>query len=270
MKERLSYEQIMRIIELCKAVEKEGFDPFNVDVESSLTTLKKYLPNWKELDELLLDMEAVRRITGLVRLQAEWIKHRVSALYVDPLLVELKLKMLPEDKLASIFMRSLHPIVNLNQISPAKVKEALDYWNRLAPLKERMAKLQGDRSIEAGHLTFEELVKMEVLGEEEFNDSLQKLWEELLQRRSEFAKDKIPYWEFIGSELYEDSVRRAYLMTFLVSDGYVEMEIDPLEEAIYIVPNQHQKLPPKEALPRSIAVTLDSGSWQKISEKRNV
>lgn len=266
--QKLSYEQIMRIIDLCKAVEKEGFDPFNVDVKSSLRTLKKYLPQWKELDELLLDMEAIRRIAGLIRLQGEWIKHRVSTLYVDPLLVELKLKILSEEKLASIFLQSLHPIVSLNQISPAKVKQALDYWNSLLPLKERMIALLGDTSIEPGSLSFDELIRLEVLSEEEFNDNLQKLWSELLEKRSQYTEGKILYWEFIASDSYEGSVRRAYLTSFLVSEGYAAMEVDPLKETIYVVPNEEQKLPPKNALPRSIAVTFDNESWQKILESR--
>ncbi|MFQ5969249.1 MAG: hypothetical protein ACE5J2_01965 [Nitrososphaerales archaeon] len=266
--QKLSYEQIMRIIDLCKVVEKQGFDPFNVDVKSSLRTLKKYLPHWKELDELLLDMEAIRRITGLIRLQGEWIKHRVSTLYVDPLLVELKLKILSEETLASIFLKSLHPIVSLDQISPAKVKQALDYWNSLLPLKERMIALSRDTSLELGSISFDELIRLKLLSEEEFNDNLQKLWSELLEKRSKYREGKIPYWEFIASESYEDSVRRAYLTSFLVSEGYAAMEIDPLGETIYIVANDEQKLPPKNAFPRSIAVTFDNECWQKILESR--
>ncbi|MFQ5920635.1 MAG: hypothetical protein ACE5JV_01295 [Nitrososphaerales archaeon] len=271
MKEQeLSYEQIVRIIELCRAVEKEGFDPFKVDIRSSLRTLKRYLPRWKEADELLLDMEAIRRLAELIRLQGEWIKHRVSTLYVDPLLVELKLKMLPEEKLAGILLQSLHPIVSLNQVSPAKLTQALDYWNRLAPLKERMAKLLAETSLELDTISHDDLVGMEVLSEKEFNDNMQGLWQELLERSKSHADGKVPYWEFIAGEdeSYEDSVRRAYLTTFLVSEGYARMEIDPLEESIHLLANERQQEPPREALPRSIVVSFDSGSWQELAKKR--
>ena len=265
---KLNYEEIIRIIELCKAVEKEGFDPFNIDVNSSLRTLKNYLPQWKKLDELLLDIEALRGITGLIRLQAEWIKHKASTLHVDPFLVELKLKMLSEETLASILMQSIHPIVSLNQISPDKIIQALDYWNRLPLIKDRIGKLNGDTLIETEYLTVEELIKMKVLSLEEFDAGLQILWDELLQKRTEFIENKIPYWEFIGSKSYEDSVRRAYLTSFLVSEGYAGMEVDPLKELIYIIPNEQRRSPPEDMLPRSIAVTFDNESWQRTMESR--
>jgi len=263
----MSYEQIVRIIELCRAVEKEGFDPFKVDVKASLTTLKRYLPQWEEIDELLLDMEAIRRITELIRLQGEWIKHRVSTLYVDPLLVELKLKMLPEEKLAQMLLQSFHPIASLEQISPARVRQALDYWNRLAPLKDRMIKLMGDREFDLGTISLDDLLKMEVLSEKEFNDSMQSLWQEMLGERTGYNDSRIPYWKFVARESYEDSVRRAYLTAFLVSDGYARMEVDPLKEVVYIIPNERQQKPPEKAMPRSIAISLDSENWQKLAEE---
>lgn len=263
----MNHEQILRIIELCKTVEKQGFDPFNVDVKASLTMLKQYLPHWKELDELLLDMEAIRKITGLLRLQGEWIRHRVSTLYVEPLLVELKLKMLPDEKLASILLRSFHPIVSVDQISAARMRQALDYWQKLAPLKERMANLLAEQSLEPGSITFDELLDMHVLSNEEFDDGLQDLWQELRQLKSGFEKGRVPYWEFVVAGSYEDTSRRAYLTAFLVSEGYARMEVDPLKEEIYVIPNERQLTPPNGVLPRSVVTTFDKESWAKMRRR---
>jgi len=47
----------------------------------------------------LLDAEALNRIAAIVRLQGDWLKHRASSLYIDPILVELKIRMLEPERL---------------------------------------------------------------------------------------------------------------------------------------------------------------------------
>ena len=52
-------EDILRVIELCRSVEKSSANPFDVDIREKISLLKKHLPEWHFLDELLLDSEAM-------------------------------------------------------------------------------------------------------------------------------------------------------------------------------------------------------------------
>ena len=56
----------------------------------------------------------------------------------------------------------------------------------------------------------------------------------MLQKKA--SDGKIRYWDFIGADTYEETVQRAFLTSFLVTYGYATLEIDRLEEEIFIVP----------------------------------
>ena len=83
-------EEILRVIELCRSVERSSADPFEVDIREKIEILRKQLPGWKFLDDLLVDSEAMLELAQIVKLQDEWLKHRASSLYIDPLLIQLR------------------------------------------------------------------------------------------------------------------------------------------------------------------------------------
>ena len=90
---KVSLEELLRIIDLCRTVMRRGVDPFEVDIMRALKTLKTHLPGWNHLDDLLLDAEALNQLASIIRLQGEWIRHRASLLYVDPVMIELKIRL---------------------------------------------------------------------------------------------------------------------------------------------------------------------------------
>ncbi|MBI4344601.1 MAG: hypothetical protein HY555_03335 [Euryarchaeota archaeon] len=232
MKAKVDPEELLRIIALCRAVERRGVDPFQVDVGRSIEKLRRYLPRWRLPEELLLDAEALNRIAAIVRLQGDWLKHRASALYIDPILVELKIRMLEPERLASVFFRSWHPIVALEQLSEKRLEEGLDYWNSLLPLAERLRE-EAPSGGELGLLTREDLVNLRTFSEVEFKDLLKKILEEL---RAMAKGGKVSYREFIYRGTFAEAVERAYLTSFLVTDGYVELDVKHLEEEIFLRP----------------------------------
>lgn len=232
-KKRLGKEQLQRIIDLCKSIEERGIDPFLVDVDNVLTVIHEYFPEWEDPEELCLDAEAVHEIASAIELQSEWVKHRSTSLYTDPFLIEEKLRKLSKEEISTIFLKSWHPIVELEQISPNSLAEAIKYWKNLLPLDERWQNTEG-LQIETGITTREELLKQQIITEKEFTKELETFWQGLKEKAT--GKDKMEYWDFVGADTYEETIRRAYLTSFLVTYGYATLEVDRLEELIYIIP----------------------------------
>jgi len=263
-KKRLGKEQLERIIDLCHSLEGRSLDPFLVDIDNVLSIIHKYFPEWKNPEELCLDAEAVHQIASAIKLQSEWIKHRSTSLYTDPFLIEDKLRKLPKEEIGTIFLKSWHPVVELEQISPASLEEAIKYWKSLVPLDERWQEL-GGLHVETGTATREELLKQQIIAEKEFSKELEKFWEELKQKA--MGKDKIEYWDFVGTETYEETVRRAYMTSFLVTYGYATLEVDRLEEIIYIIPFKTPIPMPeaKQAVSLPISITIED--WKNWKER---
>lgn len=260
MRKKIAYEELLRIIDLCRTVERRGADPFGVDIRATLEKLKTYLPHWELLDELLLDVEALNQLSAIVKLQGDWVRYRSSSLYIDPLLVELKIRMLEDHKLGEIYLESWHPIVALDQIFPKRLREALDYWNLLLPLEERFLEVP-PISGELGRLSLEELVELKIFSATEFEDLLQRLWNELK------SLGKVSYWYFVCAETFYETVERAYLTSFLVTECYAELETRPLEEEIYLIPKDK----PEGVLSRkvsSVPIALDWDRWEKIRSQK--
>jgi hypothetical protein len=236
-KKRLGKEQLQRVIDLCRSIEEVGVDPFLVNVDNVLGIIRRYFPEWKNPEELCLDAEAVHEIASAIRSQSEWVKHRSTSLYTDPFLIEEKLQRLPKEEIASIFLKSWHPIVELEQISPHSLTEAIRYWQGLIPIDERWPRTP-QFAAETGITTREELLRQQIIADKEFSKELEALWRELQKKTG--GAERMEYWDFVGAETYEETVRRAYMTSFLVTYGYATLEVDRLEEMVYIVPFARQ------------------------------
>src|SRR3989449_10705724 len=130
-------EDLLRVISLCQSIESSSANPFEVDIMEKLQVLKKHLPDWEFLDELLLDSEALYELAQIVKLQDLWLKQKATSLYIDPLLVQLKVKLLSRQALAESFVKSWHPIAQLDQLSPKGLEKAFVYWREPGPLSRR-------------------------------------------------------------------------------------------------------------------------------------
>jgi len=256
---RLAKEDLRRIIEFCQSVEAKGLNPFLVEVEDLITVIREYFPNWKSPEELCLDAEAINQIATVIRMQSEWIKHRATALYRDPFLVEEKLRNLPIETVARIFLEAWRPIVELEQISIQGLDAAMTYWDALAPLDERWRKTDFMQT-ETGKATREEMIKTGILSAEAFSAELEKLWAELKETTDKTGRAE--YWDFVGADSYNETVKRAYLASFLVTYGYATLDINPLEEKIFIRP--HQKLvSKKDARYCTFPISVSHEEWMK-------
>jgi hypothetical protein len=265
-KEKAGREKLSQIIETCKSVEERSLDPFLINVNENISTVKEYFPEWTIPEDLCLDAETIHRLASVIKLQGEWIRHRSTSLYIDPFLLEEKLRSMQKDEIVGTFVQAWHPIIELEQISLHSLAEATAYWMNLLPITERW-KERSPAEVETGSATREQLLKERILRDEAFSEELENFWKELESRvQKEGENCKMPYWSFIGAETYEETVQRAFMSSFLITYGYATLEIHPLEEEIFIKPNEkpETKIGKKQLVSIPIAVSVEDWTrWKK-------
>ena len=262
-RKELGSEHLMRIIDLCESVEERGLDPFLVEVDDVLAVVREYFPDWELPEELCLDAEAVHKLASVIKLQSDWIKRRSTSLYTDPFLLEEKIRKLGGEKLGTMFLRCWHPIVELEQISSHSLAEAIKYWQELLPLRERWLDFPTqERAI--GATTREELIGQRILVGKAFSEDLHVLWEELKHRVDE--EGKIRYWEFVEADTYAETIKRAFITSFLVTYGYANLEVHRLEEEMYLKPFDEPVPFLEKRQVTSLPVSISFDEWKKLRE----
>jgi hypothetical protein len=260
---KVGAEKLQRIIEMCIAIENHTIDPFLLNVDDVIKVVQKYFPQWDESEELNLDSEAICHLASVIKLQSEWVKHRSTSLYTDPFLLEGKLMQATKDEIVSIFLGAWHPVVEFEQLSLHSIAEALRYWKRLLPIKERWPELFVPE-VAIGTTSRDELLRQRVLSTKVFSEEIESFWRELKEKiKEKGAKGKMRYWDFIGTDTYEKTVKRAFLASFLITYGYATLEIIPLEEEVFIKPfaKPLAKIGTQQSISIPIAVTCEN--WQK-------
>lgn len=261
--EKLGREKLQRIIEMCMAIEAHAVDPFLLEIDDIIKVVKEYFPQWEKPADLNLDAETIHHLASVIKLQSEWVKHRSTSLYADPFLLEEKITVTPKEDMLGLFLRAWHPVIELEQISLHSLAEAMRYWETLVPLSERWKELSF-AEVETGTATRDELIRQRILGDKVFSEELEKFWLELKERVNEKGEDgKMRYWDFVGTETYEETVQRAFLTSFLITYGYATLEIHPLEEEMFIKPFEKPvaKIATQQSISIPIAVTHEN--WQK-------
>jgi hypothetical protein len=260
---KLGAEKLQRIIEMCIAIENHTVDPFLLNVDDIIKVVREYFPQWIKPEEFNLDSEAISHLASVIKLQSEWVKQRSTSLYTDPFLLEEKITQATKDEMVSVFLGAWHPLVELEQISLFSLSEALQYWERLLPLKERWPELAVPE-VGIGTTSWDELVRERVLGGKVFSEELEGCWRELKETVKEKGIDgKMRYWDFVGAETYEETVQRAFMASFLITYGYATLEIRPLEEELFIKPFEKPvaSIATKQSISIPISVSYDN--WQK-------
>jgi hypothetical protein len=165
--------------------------------------------------------------------------------------------------MVNVFLKAWNPLVEFEQISLHSLAEGLRYWEALAPLTERWKDFDVSE-VAMGFASRDELIKQRVLGDREFSEELECYWQELKNKVAEKGVDgKIAYWDFIGADTYEETVQRAFLTSFLVTYGYATLEIDRLEEQVFIKPFEKQKTEILTQQSISIPIAVSFEDWQK-------
>jgi hypothetical protein len=214
-------KELRELIQTCEAIREHKFNPFFLDVGLAIETLRKYFPHWDLLDDHCLDAETIRDLAEVLGLQKSQLRYQSSALYTNPELLEKKFRSLSVKRLGEIFLKSWHPVVEREQLTVDAIREGLAYWDQLLSYEERRKRLTLRRPAQPEAADLDSLVKSGIMTREEFARNLRGLWQELRTYTSE--GDSIEYWSFIRRDSYQDTVRRAYYVSFLLTYGYAKM-----------------------------------------------
>lgn len=256
----IARRDVIDIVKTCEAIEDRKFNPFLLDVKYALSTLRKYLPHWKELDDHCLDAHALNRLSRVLRLQGSQLRFQSSSLYADPAFLEEKLTALSMKRLAEVFVESWHPIAELEQITEQSMTEAIAYWNVLAPVEERWRRFEMGSSTPPGSLETQDLDKIGVQAKETFEEALSKLWRQLKEDSSAGA---VNYQDFICREDFLETIERAVQVSFLVTYGYAR--ITRSNGSMQLLPNEEREL---GRHPVSLPISITREAWSKWKERR--
>jgi hypothetical protein len=267
--ERLGREKLQRIIETCRSIEERSLDPFLIDIDENIGTVKEYFSEWKIPEDLCLDAETIHKLASIIKLQSDWVKHRSTTLYTDPFLLDEKIRRTEKTDLLRTFVKVWHPIVELEQISLRSLEEALRYWKTLVPMDQRWNQM-GPTEVGSGTATREELVNERILRDRAFSEELVDFWQELKNQVAKRGENgKIRYQDFVCAETYDETVNRAFTTSFLVTYGYATLEMHPLEEETFIVPYEKPatKMGNKQLV--SIPIAITATDWRKWKAARH-
>jgi len=249
--------ELESVINLCRMVQAGKIEPFDIDFDYVMGVIRKHYPGIRDVRDFCVDAEALKELSGVLERQNKWIEHQSSTLYKDPFMLSQQLIRMDIGAIAEAFLKSWHPVAEMEQISARTLAESLGYWGGLVPLDERWRGPDVEE-VETGTATMGEAHELGLIPEEGFMDLIESLWRELEAKVG--SGGRLDYWDWVGAETYQETVYRAYLTVFMVGYGYANAEWDRLLEETVIVHNPEPKPDPGRDKV-SLLVMVDYEEW---------
>ena len=251
---RIAKEELENIIKICENIEKRGLNPFTVNVKELLSKLRKTLEENPDLDYYVMDAETVYKIATLVALQHKWLKEKARALFVDAQMIATRLVAMDKKSIVRAFLKAWRPIVSLEHMTPHRLRQGIEHFLGLPP--------RGGGRTWGWKISQKEveLIKGKIAEEEEIAEKLKELREELMKTYEE--KGEVDYWEFVKRDRFEESFERAYLLSFLITEGYVDVKRNPLKNEIKLIPRK-EKVKREQSVSLVITIGGESGERRR-------
>ncbi len=244
---KVSREELERIIKICENIEKRGLDPFTVNVRTLLERLRKLLEEGGGLDHYILDAETMYKIATLIALQHKWLRERAQSLFIDAQMIQTRLIALDNKSIVRAFLKSWKPIISLEQITIHRIRRGVEHFLSLPPRASVRSLGWKVSQREVEH------VKGSLDLEEGLAEKLEQLHRELVERYE--LEGELDYWEFVQDRRFEETFERAYLLSFLITNGYVDVKRNPLKNEIKLIPRREKS---ERKRPASLVITLRS------------
>lgn len=232
-----------RVIDLAVKVAEGEIDPFDVDVGRFISILSKNQSLDKlEYGFLLKDIRALNGLIAILEAQGKFLKKRGMGLYLDKILLQLKIFKISINEMADIFAMSWKPVATLEMINLDGVGKAISYFNNLSSLASR------GFSMEEKQFSSIDFKPKLFIVPSELRSLMNKLYREL----KNYSKGEyVDYDEFVMHR--GDPIENAYILSFLISEGWVNVKVNRLEEKIWIKPRKYKK---EIINPSSLAVVI--------------
>ncbi|HID17170.1 TPA: hypothetical protein EYP26_02625 [Candidatus Bathyarchaeota archaeon] len=251
---------ILKILKTCDAIEKRRLNPFLLEIPKALKTLKEYLALCRRFEDYCLDARTLNALSKVVALQNTLLLFQSSKLYVDPKLLKEKILRLPLAGLAEAFLKSWHPVVELEQLTNESLRTALLRWGLMAPYAERRRK-HWSPTLEPTSIYLKDFSSGRLAKPKEFSETMKEVLREM-QKVAE-GKGSVDYWKFIIGKDFSKTVKRAYVTSFLVTYGYASLVKDE-DGGIRLYPNETQKSVENET-PASFPISIDPELVKKVA-----
>lgn len=229
---KIAREELENVIKICENIERRGLNPFTVDVKELLSKLRAMLEENPDLEYYAMDAETIYKIATVIALQHKWLREKAQALFVDAQMILTRLTAMDKKTIARAFLRAWRPIISLEQMTPSRLRQGMEYFMSLPP---RSGERTWGWKISQKEVGF---IEGKISREEEVAEKLEKLHEELLKMYEE--KGEVDYWEFIRRERFEETFERAYLLSFLITEGYIDVKRNPLKNEIKLIPRKEK------------------------------
>ena len=229
---KVSREELEKIIQICENIEKRGLNPFTINIRDILSKLRRMLEENLDLDYYVLDAETMYKIATLIALQHRWLREKAQALFVDAQMIETRLLALDKKSIVRAFLKAWRPIISLEHITLQRLRQGAEHFLSLPPRREERS---WGWKISQKDVEF---LKTSLESEEELSQKVKSLHEELLREYE--AGGEVDYWSFINRGGFEKNFERAYLLSFLITEGYVDVKRNPLKGEIKLIPRREK------------------------------
>ncbi|MGC9190054.1 MAG: hypothetical protein ACP5GG_04995 [Conexivisphaera sp.] len=204
-------ERRERIALLVEEMEKEGKDPFSLDLRAILDDLREDYDS-DDVELLLADSRAVESLSRLVEMQDEWIDGRLLA-SMSPEALRRRAEAADARELAEALYLAQSPAVGISNIDEKFVVEAARYWEGLRPSRPQEAPIPREYQGTA------------VLEPDSFEEDLANFRGRLLDAL-EGGGGEVEVAAVLSDDR-EAAVRELYLLAHLVTHGEVGLRYDP-------------------------------------------
>ncbi|MCS7118118.1 MAG: hypothetical protein NZ957_04965 [Thaumarchaeota archaeon] len=212
-------EELRRMAAALESVLNMKVEPFTVNVSSLLKRLRSIIEESRDFETVVLDAEVLYRVSVVLGLQQKYILQSASSLLVDSQVIVAKVLRSEPHELAAAFMTAWRPLARLEHVTTPLLIRAYEHFLSLPGKLVRPETVTASNERAPGWDVYEALFE-----------------EELRSLRSELESETgwVDYWEFISRAGGRSRTNRAYLLSFLITRGEVEVQYDPLKEEIRV------------------------------------